>query len=79
MVGKGLTSYDRTTMMPGTLSIAFVCICFETLPLYPAVYLPATGSGFSVSARIDSGHVQAGDGVLVMPANEVASVKGVFV
>ncbi len=34
------------------------------------------GSGFNVSGRLESGHVQVGQSVLIQPANEVATVKG---
>lgn len=37
------------------------------------------GSGFSVAGKIESGHVQVGETVLVQPANEYASVKAVLV
>ena len=36
------------------------------------------GAGFSVSARIESGFLQQGDNILVLPANENASVKGAW-
>lgn len=36
------------------------------------------GAGFSVSGRIESGFLQQGDNVLVLPANECATVKGVL-
>lgn len=34
------------------------------------------GASFSIAGRIESGDVQNGDKVLVMPAQESASVKG---
>lgn len=37
------------------------------------------GAGFSVSGRIESGYLQQGDNVLVLPANEHASVKALLV
>ena len=37
------------------------------------------GSGFNVSGRLESGHVQVGQSVLIQPANEVATVKGMYV
>lgn len=37
------------------------------------------GSGFNVSGRLESGHVQVGESVLVQPANEVATIKAVTV
>ncbi len=33
------------------------------------------GSGFNVSGRIDSGHVQVGESVLILPAQEIATIK----
>ncbi len=36
------------------------------------------GSGFNVSGRLESGHVQVGQSVLIQPANEVATIKGAF-
>ena len=38
--------------------------------------LSAQGSGFNVAGRIESGHLQVGESVLVLPANEIASVRG---
>ena len=38
-------------------------------------YFTGQGTGFSVSGRIESGVLQPGDNVLVLPANEYASVK----
>lgn len=35
-----------------------------------------TGSGFCIAGRIETGMLQAGDRVLVLPQNEVAQVKG---
>ena len=40
------------------------------------LHLPAPGSGFNISGRIESGHVQLGESVMVLPAGEVATVKG---
>ena len=40
------------------------------------IYCIGQGTGFNVSARIESGFLQQGDNVLVLPANENASVKG---
>lgn len=37
------------------------------------------GSGFSVSGRVDSGHVQVGDIVLILPAQETVSIKCKYV
>ncbi|XP_064604526.1 HBS1-like protein isoform X1 [Liolophura sinensis] len=37
------------------------------------------GSGFTVSGRVESGTIQNGDKVLVMPAGEVGTAKGVFI
>ena len=34
------------------------------------------GSGVNVAGRIESGYVQSGESVLVLPANELASVRG---
>ena len=34
------------------------------------------GSGVNVAGRIESGYVQSGETVLVLPANELASVRG---
>ena len=36
----------------------------------------AQGSGLSVAGRIESGHMQVGDSVLVQPANELATIRG---
>ena len=46
--------------------------------IYIYIYCIGQGAGFSVSARIESGFLQQGDVVLVLPANETASVKGVY-
>lgn len=35
------------------------------------------GSGFNISGRLESGHVQVGESVLVQPANEIAQIKGI--
>lgn len=35
----------------------------------------APGSGFNVAGRIDSGHVQVGETVTVLPVGETATVK----
>ena len=40
------------------------------------LHLPAPGSGFNISGRIESGHVQLGESIMVLPAGEVATVKG---
>ncbi|XP_067142523.1 HBS1-like protein isoform X2 [Centruroides vittatus] len=37
------------------------------------------GSGFSVSGRIEAGYVQTGDRVVIMPAGEAATVKGISI
>ncbi|XP_023211775.1 HBS1-like protein, partial [Centruroides sculpturatus] len=37
------------------------------------------GSGFSVSGRIEAGYVQTGDRVVIMPAGEPATVKGISI
>ncbi|XP_064382264.1 HBS1-like protein [Halichondria panicea] len=37
------------------------------------------GSGFNVSGRLESGHVQVGQSVLIQPANEVATIKALSV
>jgi len=36
----------------------------------------AQGAGLSIAGRIESGHMQLGDSVLVQPANEVATIRG---
>ncbi len=41
------------------------------------VFRPLSGSGFCVSGRVESGYVQREDKVLLVPLNEVASVKAV--
>ena len=46
------------------------------LPLLPYSVSSAPGSGFNVAGRIESGHIQLGESVLVLPANETASIKG---
>ena len=46
------------------------------LEIILCLYYTGQGSGFSVSGRIESGYLQQGDNVLVLPANEHASVKG---
>ncbi|XP_065892580.1 HBS1-like protein [Dysidea avara] len=37
------------------------------------------GAGFSVSGRIESGSLQQGDNLLVLPANEYATVRGLMI
>lgn len=37
------------------------------------------GSGFTVSGRVESGTIQCGEKVLVMPAGEVGTAKGVLI
>ena len=65
----------------------YVCVCVEyiyvivavacLLPLHlPSSVSSAPGSGFNVAGRIESGHIQLGESVLVLPANETASIKG---
>lgn len=44
--------------------------------IWICTYSTGQGAGFSVSGRIESGVLQPGDNVLVLPANEYASVKG---
>jgi elongation factor 1 alpha-like protein len=39
----------------------------------------APGSGFNVAGRIDSGHIQVGESIAILPAGETATVKGVSV
>ena len=34
------------------------------------------GAGISIAGRIESGHVQTGESVLLLPANELVSVRG---
>ncbi len=36
------------------------------------------GSGFNVSGRVDSGHVQVGEHVLILPAQETVSIKCMY-
>lgn len=43
--------------------------------LHVHVQLTAPGSGFNVAGRIESGHVQLGENVFVLPAGEIATVK----
>ena len=66
----------------------FVCVCVPYiyvsfivtvtchLPLLLPYVSSAPGSGFNVAGRIESGHIQLGESVLVLPANETASIKG---
>ena len=35
----------------------------------------ASGSGFNVAGRIDSGHIQVGETVSILPVGETATVK----
>ena len=42
------------------------------------MFYTGQGSGFSVSGRVESGVLQQGDIVLVLPANEHASVKSKY-
>jgi elongation factor 1 alpha-like protein len=37
------------------------------------------GSGFNIAGRIDSGHVQIGESVVILPVGETATVKSVMV
>lgn len=37
------------------------------------------GSGFSISGRIEAGYIQSGDRMLIMPASELATVKGITI
>lgn len=41
------------------------------------VYLTVAGqgSGFNVAGRVESGHVQIGENVIILPAQEMASIK----
>ena len=43
-------------------------LCYLAIPL-------GQGAGLSVSGRVDSGHVQVGETVFVLPAQETVSVK----
>lgn len=37
---------------------------------------PGVGTGTCVAGKIETGHVQVGEGVLLLPANEIANIKG---
>ena len=37
--------------------------------------LSGQGSGVNIAGRIESGYVQCGESILVLPANELASVR----
>ena len=37
------------------------------------------GTGTCVSGRLESGHVQVGEAVLLLPANELATIKCTYV
>ena len=44
--------------------------------MYGQLCFVGQGSGLTVAGRIESGHIQVGEGVLVLPANETANIKG---
>ena len=50
----------------------FMCLSLITLNV---MFLLAPGSGFNVAGRIDSGHIQVGESVAVLPVGEAATVK----
>ena len=55
------------------------CNCLrKILNAYLCIYCIGQGAGFAVSGRIESGFLQQGDNVLVLPSNEYALVKGVY-
>lgn len=37
------------------------------------------GTGICITGKIESGHVQVGESVLLLPANEIISVKGTVI
>ena len=37
------------------------------------------GTGICISGRIESGHVQVGETLVLLPANEIISVKGTVI
>ena len=56
--------------------VSFIVTVTCHLPLLLPYVSSAPGSGFNVAGRIESGHIQLGESVLVLPANETASIKG---
>lgn len=48
------------------------CVCYIHNVF---VLVSGQGSGFSVAGRVDCGHVQVGENVLILPAHELASIK----
>ena len=52
-----------------------VHILLDLVHLQCMLMFPAPGSGFSVAGRIESGHVQVGESVLVLPVGDTATVK----
>ncbi len=57
----------------------YACTDRFLLSVYIMLVFTGQGSGFNVSGRLESGHVQVGQSVLIQPANEVATVKGMYV
>ena len=39
------------------------------------ILIAVPGSGFNIAGRIDSGHVQIGESVVILPVGETATVK----
>ena len=58
-----------------------VCVCVYSLCVHVLCtfcsdfVFAAPGSGFNIAGRIDSGHVQVGEAVAVLPVGETATVK----
>ncbi len=49
--------------------------CNEIRTCY-VIYFSGQGGAFVVAGKVESGHVQNGDKVLLMPAGEQGSIKG---
>ena len=81
-----LRSHSGAALLTSSKVFHFVFVCVEyvyvivavacLLPLLLYSVSSAPGSGFNVAGRIESGHIQLGESVLVLPANETASIKG---
>lgn len=58
-----------------SLCVLLHSLCVDVKCAYLHIFI-GQGAGLSVAGRVDSGHVQVGENILVLPAQEAATIKG---
>lgn len=67
--GFGFNTHTLNLLFDYPLWYGFYCLLFT--------WFVGQGSGFNIAGRLESGHVQVGESILVQPANQIANIKGI--